>query len=120
MQQQLPEGFVYELPPIDWWTGWSTIEAAIQAYEGAAEKQKEKANLERIVRHAQNQFENRTMWEGDVIQGPFLGGLPPATGDPTSDVMVALKQMNNGMVFVWSPYELLWLEAYKPGRYGSR
>jgi len=74
------------------------------------------AEAERVCEHALEQFRSRTGWEGDVRDGPFIAGLPPAHKGSESDLMVAVKQEENGLVFVWSPHELTWLREFAPER----
>ena len=42
--------------------------------------------------------------------GPFFSGLP--TDEETGEVIVGLKQDNNGTTFIWSPYDLTWLARW--------
>jgi hypothetical protein len=99
---QLPRGFVYELSPIDEWMGWSEHE------DVAAEYREE---LERTREHAVEQIRSRSGWEGDISRGPLYAGVP--RDDPWSAVMVAIKQSNNGRVFIWSPVDLPWLAKFR-------
>jgi len=69
-----------------------------------------------VVEHAKAQLRERTTWEGDVREGPYIAGLmPPAPGQEYT-VAVALKQDNDGRTFVWSPFELPWLNEYEAQR----
>ena len=102
-----PRGYVYVMGPIDWWPGWSELDEA--AAPQSPDDADARTHLERVRDHALEQFPG-TGWEGDIIAGPLFAGLPPSAGSTSSDVLVAIKQMNNGMVFVWSPRELPWLD----------
>jgi hypothetical protein len=111
-----PEGHVYVLPPIDYWTGWSTADDAVPATEYEQVKPQLVAQVKQTIDHALEQFRRRTGWEGDIREGPFVVGLPPIHGGSESDLLVAIKQDNNGMVFVWSPHELGYLADFLPER----
>jgi len=108
------DAFVYQLSPIDWWYGWSELDDVVAHIEEPTEgtRARVRAELERVRDHALNQFRRRTYWEGDITTGPRFAGLPPGDGNADGDVMVAIKQSNNGSVFVWSPYELPWISDY--------
>lgn len=122
---ELPEGNVYERGYIDWWWGWSPVEALhAQPEEQDAEAHnpfeldppwygRRNRHLEAVVEHALAQIRADGRWEGDIAQGPYVAGLLPSDEDGygESEVMVALKQSNNGTVFVWSPRALPWLAA---------
>jgi len=113
MWELLDQGFVYDMPPIDWWPAWSDLDQAVAQHGGDKETQtRARTELERIRDHALREFRDRTSWEGDIIKGPVFAGIPPGDGNPDADVMVAIKQFNNGSVFVWSPYDLSWLAQY--------
>lgn len=109
-------GFVYQMGPVDWWPGWSFLDETVAQHGGdAATQASVRVQLERIRENAYVQFRDRTYWEGEpetIEPGPVFAGLPPGDGDADGDVMFAIKQSNNGSVFVWSPYELPWLAQY--------
>jgi len=113
MREQLDRGFVYQMGPIDWWPGWADLDEAV-AQRGGDERTRAQARteLEGIRDHALHEFRDRTYWEGDIVTGPVFAGLPPGDGNSDGDVMVGVKQMNNGSVFVSSPYEPPWLSGY--------
>jgi hypothetical protein len=96
---ELPDGFVYQRGPIDHWWGWMTT-------QNLDEK------LQKVVDHALASFRADGRWEGDIIDGPYIAGILPSDADAyvESEVMVAVKQANNGMVYVWSPQALPHLE----------
>jgi hypothetical protein len=52
-------------------------------------------------------------WEGDIREGHFFAGLPVRPGEDPGEVIVGLKQDNNGTTFIWSPFELSWLADYE-------
>jgi hypothetical protein len=103
----LARGYVYRLGPIDYWTAWSSPVPTQDEGVGEIADPKTRAELERLLEHAKQQFRERSDWEGDIRQGPFFAGLPK--DDNTGDVIVGLKQDNNGTVYVWAPIELSWL-----------
>jgi len=115
-----PEGYVYQRGPIDWWWGWSPVEdlksqpdeEPTSPYDvpGPWHGRRQEA-LEAIVEHALGRIRADGRWEGDIIQGPYIAGLLSSDdGRAESEVMVALKQSNNGTVYVWSPQPLPHLE----------
>ncbi len=115
MPRDLPDGYVYVLPPIDYWTGWRSSADALPEHEFEEEvRGQQAAEVERRCEHALEQFRARTGWEGDIREGPFVSGLPPLHGGSESDLMVAVKQDNNGLTFIWSPHELSWLAEFVP------
>jgi hypothetical protein len=119
---ELPEGYVYERGPVDWWWGWSPVDDLKAQPEEGEEMSPYDADapwhgwrnaaLEALVDHALDQIQADGRWEGDISQGPYIAGLlaPNDDGYAESEVMVALKQSNNGTVYVWSPRRLLHLE----------
>jgi hypothetical protein len=111
----LPRGHVYDMGPnMDRWVGWSTVEDVARAGRESMMREDDwPSYIEPIVEHAKEQFRERTGWEGDVREGPFVSGLmPPEPGDEFV-VAVALKQDNNGWIYVWSPYQLPWLHEHE-------
>lgn len=97
---ELPQGFVYERGPIDHWWGWTASQDSDE-------------HLQRVVDHALARFRADGRWEGDIADGPYIAGVLPSDSDAyvESEVVVALKQRNNGTVYVWSPQALPHLEA---------
>jgi hypothetical protein len=96
-----PIGYVYELPPIDHWDGWAHWQPD------------EATRVDEAVTHALVQFRARTAWEGDFADGPLISGLPRPDGDSWTEVIVGIKQGNNGTVFLWTPYALDWLDEWE-------
>lgn len=88
------DGYVYVLPPQDYWPGWTTFETEPVQPD--------------LLKHAKQCF-RAAGWESDAVQGPFFAGLPTGSDDGRGALMVGLKQHNNGTTFIWSPYELPWL-----------
>lgn len=86
--------YVHKIAPIDFWEGWQdprTLsfgdikERVAQALEAAREDG----------------------WEGDGH--PRFSMIPAGDGDPGCEVIVAVKQSNNGTTFVVAPMPLKWL-----------
>jgi hypothetical protein len=110
----LQHGHVYEQgPDTDRWVGWMRPEAAITAGDESPLHEDWSREIEQIVEHAKQQFRERTSWEGDIRQGPYVAGLMPPDHGQEFQVAVGLKQDNNGMIFVWSPYEMPWLREHE-------
>lgn len=98
--------YVYEVAPIDNWTGWSDMEYA-----------RGKACLEGTLDEVDTLFEigreaarMHLLWEGDIREGPYVSALPMDISG-TFAIMVAWKQDNNGTTFVASQAALPWLES---------
>jgi hypothetical protein len=90
---------------------WTTIDApSVEVYGNREDAARQRRSREQLLENAKEQF-RRAGWEGDVRMGPFFAGLP--TNDETGEVMVGLKQNNNGTTFIWSPFELTWLADRK-------
>jgi hypothetical protein len=109
----LPDGYVYDMGPnTDRWVGWqSPTDAAGQGKAGFQEDWQQ--DIDAVVEHAKEQFRARTGWEGDVREGPFIAGLMPPEDGKEFTFAVAIKQDNNGWIYVWSPYELGWLAQHQ-------
>lgn len=50
-------------------------------------------------------------WEGDIIAGPFVVGLP--LDNYNAETLILFKQSNNGYGFLLSPIELTYLKDYE-------
>ncbi|MGA9159887.1 MAG: hypothetical protein WB297_03330 [Actinomycetota bacterium] len=119
---ELREGYVYMRGPIEWWWGWSPVadlkaqreeevDDVVIPSDGPWYGHRNR-DVEAVVEHALRRVRADGRWEGDIAQGPYVAGLLPADDDGymESEVMVALKQSNNGTVFVWSPQRLAHLK----------
>jgi hypothetical protein len=104
--------FIYELPPIDFWQGWTPAshwpKAEDEPFTKYAEyglDEQEAASDLSVAR----KLAKECGWEGD---GEWrMAGLPrDDIAAPT--YMLAVKQYNNGTTYVISPYELPWLSRY--------
>jgi hypothetical protein len=99
--------YVYALSPIDFWEPWRTEDEYLAAisqdsYNGAGWRKAYDAFKDAALKLAQ-----KAGWEGDMRQGPFIGGLPMDLDD--ARYCLAWKQDNNGTTFVAAPVELPWL-----------
>lgn len=93
---------VYSLAPIDFWSGWTKAEHAVDEYFTQSDLDALWAKASDLALDAG--------WEGDVRSGPYVAGFPdPDTGGPA--VMIAWKQENNGTTFVASPHPLPHLQS---------
>ena len=104
---ETPAGYVYVLGPIDWWRAWTSLDTPpVEHYRDENDRVRERHHRQALLEHATARFRDAG-WDGDVRLGPFFAGLP--THDVTGEVMVGLKQDNNGTTFIWSPNELPWV-----------
>lgn len=99
--------YCYECPPIDFWGGWQTLDInsfGLDSDEPFGEFNMLVEELEDTIRGF------KTFWEGDG-QWRF-SGLPH--GEVYSNcLMFAIKQQNNGITYVLSPFKLPWLAEYQ-------
>jgi hypothetical protein len=104
-------GHLYEINPIDFWHGWTTLED----YRAEYYKSLPNADIEpfnnypeavKFLEAAQRAAKQATNWEGD---GYVYISAIPMYGDPSSGIIVAWKQSNNGTTFVASPVALPWM-----------
>lgn len=112
-------GHTYWLAPIDWWYGWMTpgglVDHAwfVNGLLTIEDCERLEAEIGSIVDHALAEM-RRAGWEGDVQEGPFVAALPVDLDNcGPMDFLVAVKQENNGSVFIWSPVALPWLSEEK-------
>lgn len=100
--------FVYDIAPIDHWDGWTHVDDF-----------KFKNDENECDGYTFKQF-NRDLslgkdaarsigWEGDMIVGPMLSGIPQMDGNHWPHIMIGWKQKNNGTTFILSPIHLPWL-----------
>ena len=105
--------YVYECGPIDWWHGWSTIEQAIsntdenvngfRVFVGKASD-----DLRELEGTALARFIDKG-WEGD---GEAMVTAIP-TGADTCQLVIAVKQNNNGTTWIASEISLPWLDEWR-------
>jgi hypothetical protein len=94
----LNAGFVYTLPPVDFF-----------AEEGWTEPPSEAAAT---VEFALRRIQQARSWEPQVRTGPMVMRLPTeGYADPMWAVLVKID--NNGTTFVWSPFPLPHLIQYQ-------
>ena len=104
----------YVTSPIDWWEPWNEYDPpeAAPSQPGSQDLFTDKHSEAYLQRHlfemysvAKGEFK-RLGWEGDGNW--YYAGIPAGTSGP--DAILAVKQYNNGSVFVLSPVPLNWLE----------
>lgn len=107
--------YVYHLSPIDFWHPWKTESAYLEdiKQDGYNASHWEKAYT--AFKAKAMELGKAAGWEGDIRQGPFIGGLPMDVDD--SRYCLAWKQDNNGTTFIASPVKLPWLG--EPAAWGS-
>jgi len=104
--------YVYEVPPIDAWTGWMTEEeyiASLRANSFFDNEESQMATIKALATKAQV-LAKKLGWEGDRTVGPMFSGIPNEGGDSHCGVLIGWKQSNNGATFIASPYRLPWLD----------
>ncbi len=116
---------VYSLPPIDWWSGAMTVEAylhsVVEAYSAIEEHNAHGASgiaraaqeVEDLYSAATNAARERSYWEGDITEGPYVLVLPSGDQPNTELAGFMWKQCNNGSVFVVSRFPLVHLAEYE-------
>jgi hypothetical protein len=103
--------YLYVIDPIDFWSGWQKPE---DVFKGTKIHDPVHNNFDwHVLWKAARSCASLSIWEGDVREGPYVTVLPPKDGCEVSPVAIAWKQDNNGTAFIYSPYELPWLEAEK-------
>lgn len=103
---------VYELSPIDNWSGWQKPEAVFRL-EIDDPTVHDTTDWLPLWEKAKT-LAGRLGWEGDIREGPFVTVIPEdGLGGGPSAVVIAWKQNSNGTTFVASPYHLSWLEAHE-------
>lgn len=104
-----PELIVYETTPLDWWGGMvplSKFKAAMFADDYADEIMAPGCTpsgfqeyIDGLLAEARALAEAVLLYEGDIRQGPFLGGLPDPDYNRTLPIL-AWKQDNNGTTYI--------------------
>lgn len=113
----VPEFFVYELAPIDWWAG--SVSVAEYLFFGTTiETGQEDVPLVdealRYIVRALYAITQKSGWEGDAT-ALRIGAVP--RGDQNLHILVLVKQANNGSTFLASPVVLPHLASYETTRY---
>lgn len=111
--------FIYERGPIDYWTGWHTFDNFIkELYEernfiGDNELKKIADQLKKRKEELIYSFAKHTIWEGNGEW--YISSIP---GDQEKDgtyseFIIAVKQLNNGLTFIATPYPMEWCGELK-------
>jgi hypothetical protein len=111
MNEKPGRPFIYYLPPIDWWEGWTTLEGLSRSLE-PDEFFDPVVEVATFMLRAAPLFV-KAGWEGD---GTWRAAPLPVfdEGVQLRSFLVAVKQSNNGSTFVASPKALPWLEGEAP------
>lgn len=92
--------YVYAVPPIDFWDGFTNIKDCNLTLD----------LVEQIMQRLFALTKADTHWEGDVRPGEiYISGLP-VSGGYRSSIILGVKQDDNGNSFIVSPVELPWLK----------
>jgi hypothetical protein len=118
----LPEGRVYCIPPIDFWGGWMNVSDVVEAIGLAPESQDPDQpgydsqafgrEVERLYRLARVD-----VWQAgwEEMERPWRCAPLPAwatDSDVSFTAVLAVKERNNGATWIWSPIDLPWLAEY--------
>lgn len=106
--------YVYEINPIDDWTGWMSEEE----YFSSAKSQCDPHYFDEISTMAKikattgkaEYLAKKLGWEGDFTVGPLYSAIPSLSGNSQSEMLIGWKQSNDGTTYIASPYSLSWLE----------
>ena len=106
--------YLYEMPPTDYFFPFKTLDEAIEALEKDPDFSNESKRLIEIlmktVEDAKSYFRKHTTWEGDGI--PYVLGLPDGEYDVFPELLIMIKQYNNGITYLYSPVELIHLSKF--------
>ena len=102
--------YIYTLPPIDFWMGWTCFDMFVwQMTEDYSPWTPDEARA--MLRTASLLVHRYTDWEMDRdVTDWHITALP--LDEPEPAFAFAIKQANNGTVFVASQLELPWLSDY--------
>ena len=99
--------YTYALGPIDFWEGWSSADEMMSApYHDVSHWGPD--NVRKRVWAAEDAA-RAAGWEGDGQ--PRISMIP--TDDVVCEIIVAIKQSNNGTTFIVSPVEMPWLGKFR-------
>jgi hypothetical protein len=103
--QEIPsitEYYIYELDPIDDWTGYAQVwlEDMLSVRKWLD-----------LVEHAFKGLKLHSNWEGDIREGPYVAMIP-GTEWFVSPFAVLLKQDNNGTTYCVSKQKLDHIQEY--------
>lgn len=103
--------YTYAIGPIDFWEGWSSVDEMMSApYHDVAHWGPDTVR-ERFW--AAQEAARQAGWEGD---GKARVTVIPMQ-DVVCEIVIAIKQSNNGTTFIVSPVEMPWLgEPYGANR----
>lgn len=116
--------FIYELWPTDIWHGFVPLELYVSL--ARAESWDTPDQAERRVRawavDRLAALVRYSAWEGDFrdVRGPMVSALPGLNDDGWPDLMLTVKQDNNGTTFLASPVELVHLSEAEVYRRATR
>lgn len=108
--------YYYATGPIDYFAGTVSIEELKkQIIKETLDFQDSDLIFNNIIREleiAKVNIAKYSLWEGDIIEGPFVFAIP----DPDIVGMqygFVWKQRNNGTTFIASPCAIPWIEEYR-------
>lgn len=106
--------YLYEMPPTDYFFMFKTLDETVESVSKNEDFGEEVDGitkiLNRVVANAKNCFRKYTHWEGDGTV--YILGLPDGDSDVFPNLLVLIKQCNNGTTFLFSPVELPHLKKY--------
>ena len=113
--------FLYQLPPIDFWTGWKDMKEFLRVEDNILWHVEDPDDFDKIVvRNILDslsvllealEFGNSVGADTEVKEKHFFFSGLPADNMGYSEVMCAWKAANNGTTYVVSPFRLPWLDS---------
>jgi hypothetical protein len=114
---------VYQIDPIDFWTGTTSFEEYLRATNAEGNRNDPVDPLNRVprlraeaevwdrFRSAMTAAKEGSNWAGDIREGPFVLLLP----EPPAMQLAGFlwKEENNGTTYVVSEIALPWLDQYR-------
>ena len=102
--------FIYELNPVDYFTGSIPLDEYLNSTKEIDDPYGEHEFTKNQIEQLTAEMKNIDSWEGDVMDGVYLFALPGKNMDTNLALGIVWKQRNNGTTFVVSEMELPWLK----------
>lgn len=105
-----PELVVYTTAPLDYWTGMVPLDRVVASQtRGDPGDQATVDRLPSLLEEAKALAAEHLLFEGDIVQGPYVSFIPDPEYNRTLPV-IGWKQRNNGTTFFASLIALPHLE----------
>ncbi|MCW7552672.1 hypothetical protein NX722_08445 [Endozoicomonas gorgoniicola] len=102
--------FIYELDPIDYFSGSIPLEDYLKSIKEMDDTFGEYEFTQRQIGRLTSKMKTISSWEGDIIDGVYVFAMPGSNMDTNLALGIVWKQRSNGTTFVVSELELPWLE----------